>query len=90
MDIEPRPLTPDERARIDRFNNRFLHPSCEPTFIDVLLGAEQYWREIVKNSSETVMVGTADWENACFFCEVPEGQGQPHKPDCPWAIANEL
>lgn len=81
MTIDAKPLSQETRAEIVQHGHEYdPHPPFW-SFIQELLAAEQYWREAVKNTNN------AHWEtNQCPFCDQDD---LPHKPDCPWRLAQE-
>lgn len=81
-----KPLTKEEREAFARYG---AHQDWEMDndaayAIGRALEAEAYWREAVKNSD------SYSGNGACHFCNVfINGANVPHKPDCPWLLAQE-
>lgn len=90
--MKPEPLTKEERQRADQLASSMQWKDSTDDIVDLILNAEQYWRETVKNSSETTHEGKHDWDTLCFYCG-GNGDCPPpvtHEPDCPWLKAQEV
>ena len=102
--IEPKPLSPEKRIRIEQLVRRFKDLPHVDELIDYLwamrelLAAEQYWREAVKTAAECSDAGpSANMCYQCNFCKAMSRSNEigvddhtiDHKTDCAWMRAQE-
>ena len=76
--IEPKPMSAERRAEIERNKDTWLYPKLDDAIADLLADAA-YWRETVRDADGFP-------GDRCAFCqELDDGNG--HKPDCSWLLS---
>ena len=94
--MQPKPLTKVERETLMKLLHSVGFKQALIGWVPRLLGAEQFWREAVKNVNAgypIVFNSERNDSEACALCEasanITKGEQLEHKPDCAWVLANE-